>query len=493
MEPRHPAPDGHRRSSGSQRAPENDNLSFLDFLRSAGGTANEADRSSSRERKRRHTGTEPQRRDYPYPTASRRTSGTSSTAGTEGSSGDNPVDLTTPPRSRGSRQSIIESNALERIRSSSNRRRSSDMAPPKWQPDSEVSRCPVCQAEFSFWYRKHHCRKCGRVVCATCSPHRITIPRQYIVQPPSLLEQDFGIAPEPESPVSRALGGGAVVRVCNPCVPDPWTPDPTSTPREGLENSEATSRPLVEAARNAPIPFSGERSERYRYVPAPPPPTGARSRAVSHTPVSAPFSSSMPRFHSNAYRDHRHPSIPTSSRPPGYQHRHTQSSSHIPPMPPLHSRPPVSAMAPPRPRRQVKEEDECPVCGEEMPPGEAVREAHVQECIAERFSSTPSSSARPPPAANPDVPQPSGPSTPPAQRPRATSYRPRGMALYKANEKDCTTEDGEPQECVICFEEFQPGDEMGRMECLCKFHRKCIRQWWETKGVGSCPTHQLHE
>lgn len=67
------------------------------------------------------------------------------------------------------------------------------------------------------------------------------------------------------------------------------------------------------------------------------------------------------------------------------------------------------------------------------------------------------------------------------------------MALYKATEKDCTTEDGEPQECVICFEEFETGDEMGRMECLCKFHRHCIRAWWEKKGVGSCPTHQLHE
>ena len=67
------------------------------------------------------------------------------------------------------------------------------------------------------------------------------------------------------------------------------------------------------------------------------------------------------------------------------------------------------------------------------------------------------------------------------------------MAVYRANEKDCVTEDGEPVECVICFEEFQPGDEMGRMECLCKFHRVCIRTWWDTKGVGSCPTHQLHD
>ncbi|KAL8971345.1 MAG: hypothetical protein Q9183_001095, partial [Haloplaca sp. 2 TL-2023] len=99
--------------------------------------------------------------------------------------------------------------------------------------------------------RKHHCRKCGRVVCASCSPHRITIPRQFIVQPPqdsnmnpgngvpanievvdltgndddqNGQQQSSGPRDTPQSPVSRidpALGGGQEVRLCNPCVPDP--------------------------------------------------------------------------------------------------------------------------------------------------------------------------------------------------------------------------------------------------------------------------------
>lgn len=67
------------------------------------------------------------------------------------------------------------------------------------------------------------------------------------------------------------------------------------------------------------------------------------------------------------------------------------------------------------------------------------------------------------------------------------------MLVYHATEKDAFDEEGEAQECVICFEEFQPGDEMGRLECLCKFHRACIRGWWEMKGRGTCPTHQLHD
>lgn len=35
-------------------------------------------------------------------------------------------------------------------------------------------------------------------------------------------------------------------------------------------------------------------------------------------------------------------------------------------------------------------------------------------------------------------------------------------------------EDGEgAQECIICFVEYAVGDEMGRLECLCKFHKVC--------------------
>lgn len=130
-------------------------------------------------------------------------------------------------------------------------RESREIVLPSWQSDSEVTRCPICKTNFGFWYRKHHCRKCGRVVCANCSPHRITIPRQFIVQPPRdenqtarertsagievvdlTDEEDAGLAPRsntenldtPRSPpvkIDPALGGGQEVRLCNPCVPDP--------------------------------------------------------------------------------------------------------------------------------------------------------------------------------------------------------------------------------------------------------------------------------
>jgi hypothetical protein len=69
------------------------------------------------------------------------------------------------------------------------------------------------------------------VVCNSCSPHRITIPYQYIVQPPieGAAMGSRNSVPRPAIDAARAgssrevtsLGGGKRVRLCNPCVPDP--------------------------------------------------------------------------------------------------------------------------------------------------------------------------------------------------------------------------------------------------------------------------------
>jgi hypothetical protein len=79
-------------------------------------------------------------------------------------------------------------------------------------------------------------------------------------------------------------------------------------------------------------------------------------------------------------------------------------------------------------------------------------------------------------AAGPSHASPSAPGWP---EPRRT-----GMFPYKATEKDCVDD----AECTICLEEFEVGDDMARLECLCRFHRKCIRNWWENKP-GRCPVH----
>ena len=36
-----------------------------------------------------------------------------------------------------------------------------------WEDDKDVKKCPICSTAFSLAVRKHHCRLCGRVVCAS--------------------------------------------------------------------------------------------------------------------------------------------------------------------------------------------------------------------------------------------------------------------------------------------------------------------------------------
>jgi hypothetical protein len=90
------------------------------------------------------------------------------------------------------------------------------------------------------------------------------------------------------------------------------------------------------------------------------------------------------------------------------------------------------------------------------------------------------------------------------------SHAARGMFPYVATEKDCVDEEGRVAECTICLEDFEAGDKMARLVCWCKFHevcltlsevreemlmgeQTCIKEWWDKKGRGACPTHQLQE
>jgi hypothetical protein len=38
-----------------------------------------------------------------------------------------------------------------------------------WVPDCFADSCMLCEEEFSFFFRRHHCRSCGIVICSNCS------------------------------------------------------------------------------------------------------------------------------------------------------------------------------------------------------------------------------------------------------------------------------------------------------------------------------------
>lgn len=48
-----------------------------------------------------------------------------------------------------------------------------------WVPDSEASVCMNCKkSQFTMLNRRHHCRKCGAVVCGPCSNKKFLLPNQ---------------------------------------------------------------------------------------------------------------------------------------------------------------------------------------------------------------------------------------------------------------------------------------------------------------------------
>lgn len=141
---------------------------------------------------------------------------------------------------------------------------------PEWQPDSDVHNCPICETPFTFWYRKHHCRRCGQVVCAPCSPHRVTIPQEFVVRPPDTNRRAQLPLPPipafgPRQGSSPLVGGGNQVRVCNPCVPDP-NPEP---PRYmGPRHQGCPMPPYVSLTTDKENPANESSSQEVRIVPS---------------------------------------------------------------------------------------------------------------------------------------------------------------------------------------------------------------------------------
>lgn len=52
-----------------------------------------------------------------------------------------------------------------------------------WTPDDVVS-CEVCEKEFDLLRRRHHCRKCGSIVCHACSLFKKVIPDSIYEEQP---------------------------------------------------------------------------------------------------------------------------------------------------------------------------------------------------------------------------------------------------------------------------------------------------------------------
>lgn len=54
-----------------------------------------------------------------------------------------------------------------------------------WEPDVNVKECRRCARRFGLINRRHHCRRCGLVVCDKCSSSRTYLNPSEILQDPT--------------------------------------------------------------------------------------------------------------------------------------------------------------------------------------------------------------------------------------------------------------------------------------------------------------------
>ncbi|XP_026754030.2 lateral signaling target protein 2 homolog [Galleria mellonella] len=62
---------------------------------------------------------------------------------------------------------------------------------PEWVPDIAAAACMRCQAHFTAFRRRHHCRNCGKVFCASCSSNSIPLPRYGQMKPVRVCEECY--------------------------------------------------------------------------------------------------------------------------------------------------------------------------------------------------------------------------------------------------------------------------------------------------------------
>ncbi|GAN09199.1 FYVE-domain-containing protein [Mucor ambiguus] len=59
-----------------------------------------------------------------------------------------------------------------------------------WESNEQALDCRRCHRWFNFLTRRHHCRKCGQVICDRCSANRALLPSHQIIQPPHATNLD---------------------------------------------------------------------------------------------------------------------------------------------------------------------------------------------------------------------------------------------------------------------------------------------------------------
>ena len=256
---------------------------------------------------------------------------------------------------------------------------------PIWQADEEVESCFICHKDFTLFYRRHHCRKCGRVVCGTCSSTMTSYePGTYVVSPQSQVFMQSPHVPH---------------RTCDVCVE-----------QMAMENSLRDS--VITASSPMEVPPRNQ---------------------VKDVSIQRTVGVNEPDDDIEQEREH------------------------------------------------------CPICNTNLSgQTELQREEHINSCLINaEFSGSPEQ-FRSNRMLVYHIPFPDPKKVVVSCSDASTS------TLHQQAQSNVDEKFPRDDECVICLEELKPGDKVGRLECLCVFHYKCIKGWFKRKGPGECPVHAVH-
>ncbi|KAJ2163050.1 hypothetical protein GGF46_000236, partial [Coemansia sp. RSA 552] len=323
-----------------------------------------------------------------------------------------------------------------------------------WEADEATNVCRQCARRFNLFVRRHHCRRCGLVFCDGCSAQRT-----FLASPMRPVQTGYY--------AQGTQGGGSCTQGAH-----------NGTCGQGrLESPEADdTTPLAQVAANqGHCRYWQFREHRT---------CSACAEAVGHLPAADGDSMALVMAGLGS-SDAAENAYNIFGQVDGREQRRRMSSA--------------SARI-------------CPVCdrawaavwgGMARVPGEGWQEAqerHIRDCIDDTSAEmqggrgqalrSRSIQIRPAHSLGAAAGSPAGLSSSSQPRPVALSEDTRASALsdssraarspagvkyvaYKLNGDTPLL----GQECIICFEAFEPAQHVARLNCLCTYHLSCIADW----------------
>ncbi|GMM31224.1 phosphatidylinositol-3-phosphate-binding ubiquitin-protein ligase [Martiniozyma asiatica (nom. inval.)] len=298
---------------------------------------------------------------------------------------------------------------------------------PIWLLDKDVKSCPCCQTKFTFFQRRHHCRRCGKIFCHQCC-HKYTtyIPQSYVV---ASHDEGGGFI------LGNLMAKRAIFRTCHTCYKELKMLKTALNIESDSESDSESGEETEDASTNENDDGGGNEEGRMTMTTTTTTTGGEETSPNSNNIINSP---------------------------------HTLASKTQAKVISLE----ISDSATTSINRE--DENECPVCGINLCTYTSdLKENHINKCLTEQeFGS---------PEANRNL----------NQIKRETN---RMLVSYISKEiQQAQLHINEDNECVICLDDFHPGEKIGRLECLCCFHYECIKDWINKKGFTECPVHALHQ